>query len=188
MEQRDRILHRLSMKGLAETDELAAELDADVADVQSELETLQAEGIVETEGFWYITDEGEVHLDASLRDRFTESQIEQLEANIDEFSVMDEELKELASEWQAPDGDLSTAELLDQLGALQQSVESFFRDHDERVYSEYRAYLDDLETALEEIEAGNEEYFTGAEVSSYHTVWFRLHDDLLRTLGIERDD
>ncbi|CAN5866644.1 hypothetical protein BH23ACT4_BH23ACT4_11090 [soil metagenome] len=23
---------------------------------------------------------------------------------------------------------------------------------------------------------------------SYHTVWFQLHEDLLRTLGISRDD
>lgn len=130
----------------------------------------------------------EEFLHCDLRDRLTETQLEQLEANFDEFGVMDEELKELASEWQSPDSEISTNELLDRLNGLQQAVESFFRELDERIYSEYREYLDDLQAALEAVDAGNEEYFVGAEVSSYHTVWFRLHDDLLRTLGIERDE
>lgn len=176
------------MKGLAESDELASELEIQAADVRSELETLQTDGMVAEEGFWYITDEGESRLDMSLRERFTEDQLEQLESNFDEFGDLDEELKEFANEWQTQDGELSTDELVDRLTELQREVESFFRELDDRFYSAYRTYLDDLDAALQKLESGDEEYFTGAEVSSYHTVWFRLHDDLLRTLGIERDD
>jgi hypothetical protein len=47
-------------------------------------------------------------------------------------------------------------------------------------------YRDKLETALEKAEDGAVEWVSDAKLDSYHTVWFELHEDLLRMLGRER--
>ncbi|NQV20995.1 MAG: hypothetical protein HQ511_06225, partial [Rhodospirillales bacterium] len=45
-----------------------------------------------------------------------------------------------------------------------------------------------LLAALEKAEDGETEFVSGAKVDSYHTVWFELHEDLLRILGREREE
>ena len=49
-------------------------------------------------------------------------------------------------------------------------------------------YTDKLLIALEKAEDGETDFVSGARVESYHTVWFELHEDLLRILGQERDE
>ncbi|MPY94142.1 MAG: transcriptional regulator [Acidimicrobiia bacterium] len=40
--------------------------------------------------------------------------------------------------------------------------------------------------ALGRVRAGERNWFAGAGVASYHSVWFELHENLLATLGIDR--
>lgn len=47
-------------------------------------------------------------------------------------------------------------------------------------------YEQRLGHALERVQRGEGEWFTGATVASYHSVWFELHENLLATLGIDR--
>ena len=54
------------------------------------------------------------------------------------------------------------------------------------VLARFGRYGERLSAARSRVEAGAHEWFTGAMVESYHTVWFELHEDLLVTLGIER--
>ena len=35
--------------------------------------------------------------------------------------------------------------------------------------------------------SGEIDYVSGVKVGSYHTVWFELHEDLLRLLGRSRE-
>ncbi len=65
----------------------------------------------------------------------------------------------------------SVAPLLDRLGSL---LERFDR------------YGSRLSTAVDRVEAGEQDWFTKPLIDSYHTVWFELHEDLLSTLGKER--
>ena len=51
----------------------------------------------------------------------------------------------------------------------------------------YGWYGPRLQEALDKVEAGDGDWFTGALIESYHTIWFELHEDLLATLGIARD-
>jgi hypothetical protein len=44
-----------------------------------------------------------------------------------------------------------------------------------------------LSTALEQALAGDHAFVTD-NLESYHNVWFQLHEDLLVTLGISRED
>ena len=45
-----------------------------------------------------------------------------------------------------------------------------------------------LEHALEQAEAGQIEWVSEVRIESYHTVWFELHEDLLRVLGRVREE
>ena len=49
-------------------------------------------------------------------------------------------------------------------------------------------YLRRLESAYDKVLAGEHEWVSGARIDSYHTVWFELHEDLLRMLGREREE
>jgi hypothetical protein len=49
----------------------------------------------------------------------------------------------------------------------------------------YRLRLDD---AYDKVLSGEHEHISGARIDSYHTVWFELHEDLLRMLGREREE
>lgn len=51
-------------------------------------------------------------------------------------------------------------------------------------FGTYRARLDDC---VERLLAGDTKAFTAPLAESYHTVWFELHQDLLLTLGLQRE-
>jgi hypothetical protein len=44
-----------------------------------------------------------------------------------------------------------------------------------------------LDSCVERLRAGDRAAFTAPLAESYHTVWFELHQDLLLTLGLERE-
>jgi hypothetical protein len=183
-----RLLHYLAMEGLAEDEALIGDIDESAGTLQATLDELEANGDVENEGFWYLTDAGEDRLNQRLRERFSEAELEDLEAVYEEFETFDTEFKTLANEWQRMEASAGRDELIDELLAFHERVDDFFADREESIRDVYRPYLDELEAATEKLTDGDENYFTGTEVDSYHTVWFRLHDDLLRTLGKDRDE
>ena len=45
-----------------------------------------------------------------------------------------------------------------------------------------------LDDAYDKVLAGEHDWVSGARIDSYHTVWFELHEDLLRMLGREREE
>lgn len=49
-------------------------------------------------------------------------------------------------------------------------------------------YADRLEGCVKRLQAGDRSAFTAPLAESYHTVWFELHQDLLLTLGLEREE
>ena len=51
----------------------------------------------------------------------------------------------------------------------------------------YAPYGSRLDACIERLEAGDHGAFTAVMAESYHTVWFELHQDLLLTLGLERE-
>lgn len=49
-------------------------------------------------------------------------------------------------------------------------------------------YSRKLLSALEKAEDGDHEWVSDIRRDSYHTVWFELHEDLLRIMGQEREE
>lgn len=45
-----------------------------------------------------------------------------------------------------------------------------------------------LGAALDRVDAGEHDYVSGVRVDSFHTVWFQMHEHLLRLTGRERPE
>lgn len=78
-------------------------------------------------------------------------------------------------------------DVIDQLGSLHErglKPLQRYQELDERLGQ----YIRRLESAYDKVLAGEHEFVSGARVDSYHTVWFELHEDLLRMLGREREE
>ena len=54
--------------------------------------------------------------------------------------------------------------------------------------SRFAPYVSRLDSCVERLRAGDRSAFTAPLAESYHTVWFELHQDLLLTLGLEREE
>jgi len=182
------VLQHLAMEGIAETEDIAADTGHSESAVEGTLEELEADGCVENEGFWFLTDAGEERLSEGCRDRFDADQLAELAGLLEEFHALDGRMKELAEAWQElPEAERGPdADPVADLRALQADLEALFDGLSPATREVYEPYLDALADAVGALADGETDYFTGTEVDSYHTVWFELHDDLLRTLDEER--
>lgn len=116
----------------------------------------------------------------------------------DRFEVVNRELKQLITAWQTVElggkrvaNDHSDADydskVIGQLGDLHERFEPILNAiiaADRR----YQVYADKLTEALEKAEDGDIDWVSDARIESYHTVWFEMHEDLLRVLGRVRDE
>ena len=57
-----------------------------------------------------------------------------------------------------------------------------------RAVPRFARYRPRLRDALRQVEGGGHEWFTSPRIDSYHTVWMQMHEDLLTTLGLRRED
>jgi pyruvate,orthophosphate dikinase len=55
-------------------------------------------------------------------------------------------------------------------------------------FERYARYRTRLATALGMARAGDQRFVASPRVDSYHTVWFELHEDLIRLAGRRRSD
>jgi hypothetical protein len=114
------------------------------------------------------------------------------------FERINRELLRLFTDWQMMPAGSETVPndhsdpdydhgIIDRLGALHERAQRpqvQFADVEPRLGQ----YLHRLETAYDKVLAGDYDFVSSAKVDSYHTVWFELHEDLLRMLGREREE
>jgi hypothetical protein len=114
------------------------------------------------------------------------------------FERINRDLLRLFTEWQMmPVGsetvpnDHSDPEyddrVVDRLGALHERAERPLRELS-ALEPRLGEYVRRLDAAYDRVLAGAHEFVSGVQVDSYHTVWFELHEDLLRMLGREREE
>lgn len=182
------IMHSLAVQGMAEIDDLVDRVPEDDEAVRHSLESLKERDLIRENGFVYLTDEGETKLNELCRQRFSDADIERTEALFGTFEELDEELKEIAVRWQETDrsDESRVTERVEELSEFHDRISAAVERLDGTPRTEYEWYLDRLGDAVARIRDGEHEYFTGADVASYHNLWFAFHEDLLRTLGEER--
>ena len=114
------------------------------------------------------------------------------------FERINRELLRLFTEWQMmPVGSETVPNdhydreyddrIVDRLGALHDRADRPLQDL-AALEPRLCAYARRLDAAYDRVLAGEHDYVSGAKVDSYHTVWYELHEDLLRMLGREREE
>jgi hypothetical protein len=194
-------LHGLAVKKAGSPAAVAAILGADESDVEAALEeAVAAERAAGANGTFMVSPAGRAWLDERYPEEFAAFR-ESPEASdaYERFEKINRELLALFTDWQMmpsaagervpndhSDADYD-AGLIDRLGAQHERAEKVldrFAALEERL-GIYRARLDD---AYDKVLAGEHDWVSGARIDSYHTVWFELHEDLLRMLGRQREE
>jgi hypothetical protein len=119
-------------------------------------------------------------------------------AAYDTFERINVELKTLISQWQTLEvaGEIVQNNhtdleydrgIIDRLGRVHERADRVLGVLAAHV-PRFEIYRTKLLTALERAEDGDIEWVSAVRVESYHTVWFELHEDLLRLMGRERQE
>ncbi|BAL89337.1 hypothetical protein AMIS_41170 [Actinoplanes missouriensis 431] len=194
------VLHTLRCLGFTTLDRIAEATGLSASDAQSELIDLGVDKLVSHVpgdfGGWGLTDAGRAaDAERAAAERDKAGARAAVAAAFETFLVLNPELLDLCTAWQTRtvDGVMTPndhtdpgydARVLDRLGD--------FHDRALAVCGELTAalprfgrYEHRLGTALARATAG-EGRFVADDTSSYHVIWFQLHEDLLVTQGIPR--
>ena len=109
------------------------------------------------------------------------------EEQLDEFHAFDGRMKQIVTAWQMRDeatfNDHSDAaydeSVLGDLAALHADTVEWLAPLGER-FSRFVAYSSRLSAALAAAQNGDQRFVASPRVDSYHSVWFELHEDLIR--------
>jgi hypothetical protein len=193
-------LHCLTMKQLAGPANVEAIVGVPAAEAKAALGRLVESGDVkEARGNFVLMPAGRERLAARYGDIYKSvRQSEEFAAAYGRFERVNNDLKRLITDWQTatvagqqtpndhsdPDYD---HKIIDRLGALHERAEPIVDAFAAEVPRLGR-HKDRLNAAVDRVFAGEKDYVSGVRLDSYHTVWFELHEDLLRILDTERDE
>jgi hypothetical protein len=193
-------LHGLAVKKAGTAAAVADVLGRDEGEIAAALDEAAAAGLaIGANGTYMATPAGREWLDeqyprafASLRENPDAG------AAYERFERINRDLLALFTDWQMmpagservpndhsdPDYDHKVIDRLGQQHERAQRPLDQFAELDPRLGE----YSRRLESAYDKVLAGEIDFVSGARVDSYHTVWFELHEDLLRMLGREREE
>ncbi|MBO3752428.1 transcriptional regulator [Streptosporangiaceae bacterium NEAU-GS5] len=194
------VLHTLRCIGFSSLARVSEATGLPEDEVESELIDLAVAGLVTRLrgefGGWGLTDAGRTADGERIAaDLDAVGAREAVTAAYDDFLVLNPELLNLCTAWQtrATEGGMRLndhSDLFYDMGILDQLAE--FDHRADAVLTGLAAtlgrflrYRARLAEALTRARAGALDYVTD-NMSSYHSVWFQLHEDLLVTLGIPR--
>lgn len=193
-------VHALALRRKSDLAALAQASGLEAATLESEFATALADGrVIQARGLYVLAPAGAAWLQAQYPQVFAASRADaQLAAEYDRFEHINRELKTLITQWQTQDlggkpvpNDHSNADydarILDRLATLHERAEALIARMATRVPSLGR-YALRLTQALERAEAGESEWVSSVRCDSYHTVWFEMHEDLLRRLDRRREE
>ncbi|HEY5520366.1 MAG TPA: pyruvate, phosphate dikinase, partial [Candidatus Limnocylindrales bacterium] len=194
---RDDVLRALAVKGAVLSEQLAEAVQGDAVPVGSLVGQLVADRLAENAaGQIRLTAQGKL----AAAELFTAARSvvgdERAAGLLDEFHVLDGRTKALVTAWQVRDkageqvlNDHSDAaydtQIMSDLATLHADTAAWLAPlaASQRPYS---VYLARLSRALDLARAGDQRYVASPRVDSYHSVWFELHEDLIRLSGKKR--
>jgi hypothetical protein len=193
-------LHGLAIKKHGAPEAVAGLMGIDAGRAKALLVQAVAEGrAVETGGAYMLTPTARMALDGEYSKVYADQRASrEFVAAYERFEAVNKELKQLITEWQTielggqrvPNDHSSKAydeAIIDRLGGLHERAEAVLKALGAGL-PRLSIYAKKLLDALEKAEDGEIEWVSSAKIESYHTVWFELHEDLLRILGRERDE
>jgi hypothetical protein len=200
MNDRDLVFHGLAIKRHSTPDVIADLIGLPQDKVLSLLSDALATGrAVEARGGFSLAPLARVALEARYGLHFADLRDDLgFVAQYERFEVVNRTLKQIITDWQTvpvrgelvanDHGDKAYDDaIIGRLGDLHERAEPVLRTLAERLPRLGR-YLTKLTSALEQAEDGETGWVSDIRRESYHTVWFELHEDLLRILGRSRDE
>jgi hypothetical protein len=194
------LLHGLAIKKHATAGEIAPLVGMPEADVSALLQqAVQTGRAIEAHGKYALSPLAQMALAGDYSRRFAALRDNQVfVAAYEGFERVNVELKKLITRWQTVESagvrvanDHSNREydtqILDRLGQLHERAEALLARM-ESVLPRFSYYRIRLLEALERAEGGKIEWVSSPKIESYHTLWFELHEDLLRLLGKQRSE
>ncbi len=194
------VMHAVAIKKHGSADELApfTGLDREAVD-EALAHALDKGRVAETGGKYMLTPAGQMIVGGEYS-RFYDG-LREDEAFIkpyEQFERINTELKQLITDWQTMEiggkrveNDHSDAsydeEIIGRIGDLHERFEPVLARMIAKA-PRLEVYREKPDAALEKAEDGDIAWVSDAKTESYHTVWFEMHEDLLRMLGRQREE
>lgn len=200
MSPRHLAFHGLAIKRLADAKAVAGLIGLPEATVSGELARAVATGrAMEAKGGFTLAPLARVALEASYGGLYGDLREDAaFEAAYQRFEVINRSLKQVITDWQTMEvrgervaNDHSDegydAKVIDRLAGIHEKIEPVLKALAGKL-PRLGIYLKKLTEAIEQAEDGDIEWVSDIRRESYHTVWFELHEDLLRIMGTVRDE
>ena len=200
MDERDLALHGLAIKRQAAPAAVAGLTGLDESRVAALLGKAAASGrAIEAKGGYALTPLARVGLEARYALRFDAIRADPaFVAAFEAFERINVSLKQAITDWQTlgvggrqiandHSDPAYDAAVIDRLGAIHEQVEPVIAAMAARL-PRLGIYAAKLLHALERAEDGGHAWVSDIRRESYHTVWFELHEDLLRIMGRTREE
>ena len=202
-----RVLHAVRLAGINGADAVVERSEIGASRVASVLTEAQASGWVEQRvvvrdrrpSGWTLTAQGRRHGEALLAAEVAlAGAADALVADYERFRTVNQQFLDVCTDWQLfpdedgrravndhsdPDYDRAVVERLVRLDEVIQPVLADLAS----ALARFEGYGERFAAARRLVEAGERDWFTRPLIDSYHTIWFELHEDLLATLGLERN-
>ncbi len=192
------LLRLLALKGFADAALLSAVLDADPTGVQTALEAMAGRGLAsQRQGRgWSLEPAGRAAAQALFAVDRGAIGADHLAAVLDRFADLNGRFKALMVAWQLRDvggaevvNDHQDADydkgIIARLDGIDGEIAELLADLC-RPLPGYARYRSRFEAALAKLGAGEARWMAAPIIDSYHTVWFELHEELIRLAGRSR--
>lgn len=194
------VLHAVAVKKHGTLDEIAGISGLDAAAVEAALQAAAGSGrVIESQGRYALTPAAQMALQSAYARHYDALRADEgFMTAYGDFEKVNVDLKQVITRWQTmtlageqvPNDHSDTdydESVIDELGKLHERAEGIFKRL-AAALPRLAIYGDKLEAALDRAEDGAHEWVSDARRESYHTVWFELHEDLLRITGRQREE
>jgi hypothetical protein len=194
------VMHGLAIKKHATPEDVAGILGLDLDVVRETLANLVlTKRAVEAQGRYLLAPAARMLLDTDYSRYYDEVRANpSFQAGYVDFERLNGTLKQIITDWQTikllgervPNDHRDKEhdeKIIDRLADLHERVEGVL-DQLAVALPRMRIYREKLASALEKAEKGAIVWVSDAKVESYHTLWFELHEDLLRIMRRSREE
>ncbi len=187
------VLQAVRLKGRVSLADLAATLGEDADDLASTVDRLTESGLLVDGKPLRVSPDGRVRLGELLAVERAHIDTAALAAAYAEFRSVNAEFKALVTDWQLKDGQPNTHEDPDYDAAVLARLDDVHHrvtpivDAAAAQLPRLSRYSAKLQSALDNVHAGETAWLSRPLIDSYHTVWFELHEELIVAAGLTRD-
>ena len=184
------VLQAVRLKGRVSRDDLAATVGENRFDV---IDRLVGSGLLLDGPTLRLSPAGRGRLDGLLADERSHLDAAAVLAAYDEFHSVNAEFKALVTDWQLKDGQPNTHADIGYDAAVLARLDDVHRRVTPTIavaatqLPRLNRYSVKLQTALDNIHAGDTMWLARPLIDSYHTVWFELHEELILAAGRTRE-